>query len=246
MPHISKVLKHHLQEQHNISPMSMYLREIVYGGTDGIITTFAVVAGFAGAEQSMTGSLPVLTVLIFGFANLFADGVSMGLGNFLATRSEHDMYKNEEGIERKEIAENIEAEVQETKDIFKEKGFSEEQAGQLTTIISSNKKYWLDFMMQEELGLKNPDGERPERMALATFIAFTVFGLLPLLPYVFFASHPQILWLSILTTVFALLLLGYLRFRVTRQSLPRTLSESFLLGGLAALVAYLVGGMFKL
>lgn len=246
MPHISKNLTLHLKEQHNISPFSLYLREIVYGGTDGIITTFAVVAGFAGAEQSMMGSLPVLTVLIFGFANLFADGVSMGLGNFLATRSEHDVYKNEEGIEKKEVEQNIESEILETQEIFQQKGFSPEHARQLTAIISGNKKYWIDFMMQEELGLKNPEGERPERMAVATFISFISFGVIPLLPYIFYSDHQYILWFSITSTVCALLLLGYLRFRVTRQSVVRTLSESLLLGGLAAFVAYLVGSLFRL
>lgn len=246
MPHISDKLKLHLKEQHNISPFSLYLREIVYGGTDGIITTFAVVAGFAGAEQSMMGSLPVLTVLIFGFANLFADGVSMGLGNFLATRSEHDVYKNEEGIEKKEVEQNIESEILETQDIFQQKGFSQEHAKQLTEIISTNKKYWIEFMMQEELGLKNPDGEKPERMAIATFLSFLLFGILPLLPYMFFSGHQYILWFSILTTLCALLLLGYLRFQVTRQSIIRTLSESLLLGGLAAFVAYMVGSLFRL
>jgi VIT1/CCC1 family predicted Fe2+/Mn2+ transporter len=242
----SELLKKHLKEEHNISAFSFYLREIVYGGTDGIVTTFAVVAGFAGAQASLSGSLPVITVLLFGFANLFADGVSMAFGSFLATRSEHDMYHNEEGKEKNEVHHNTQAEKEETIDILVQRGFTLEDATSLTSIYMKNESYWIDFMMREELMLPNPEGEHPVKIAVATFTSFVFFGLLPLIPYLVFRSSPNHFMFSIITTGIALVLLGFLRYKVTRQSLVRALSESLLLGGSAAAVAYIVGTLFKI
>src|SRR3989338_7332916 len=105
MTYTAEDLEKHLKEEHKISTFSTYLKEIVYGGNDGIVTTFAVVAGFTGANTSL-GSLGYMTVLLFGLANLFADGTSMGLGNFLSTRSEHDRFHEEKNKELKEIHEN--------------------------------------------------------------------------------------------------------------------------------------------
>jgi VIT1/CCC1 family predicted Fe2+/Mn2+ transporter len=86
----------HLAAEHKISPISTYLKEIVYGGIDGIITTFAVVAGFSGAQTGPEGTIPMFVVLLFGFANLFGDASSMGLGNFLSVRADQDVYRKEQ------------------------------------------------------------------------------------------------------------------------------------------------------
>ena len=96
-------LEKHLKNEHKISPFAQYLKEIVYGGNDGIVTTFAVVAGFAGANSAGNLQIGYLAVLLFGLANLFADATSMGLGNFLSSRSEQDRFRQEEAKERREI-----------------------------------------------------------------------------------------------------------------------------------------------
>lgn len=162
-------LHKHLAEEHKMTPLTVYLKEIVYGGNDGIVTTFAVVAGFAGAQANVAGQLPVLTVLLFGFANLFADGVSMSLGNLLSTRSEQDVYKNEKNKESHEIVHNTEMEKQESIEILVNRGFSRKQAEDLIAIYMTNDKYWVDFMMDQELELPNPEGDNSILMALATF-----------------------------------------------------------------------------
>ncbi len=239
-------LSHHLQEKHNISAFSIYLREIVYGGTDGIITTFAVVAGFAGAETTMSGAIPVIAVLLFGFANLFADGFSMALGSFLAARSEQDVYRREKQKEAFEIKHNPESEKEESIEILVNKGFTKEQAKTLVDIYATNPSYWLEFMMKDELSLSNPEGEKPHIISLSTFLSFVGFGFLPLIPYIFFREQESLFFVSILTAGLALLLLGVFRYYVTRQSLIRSVGESLFLGGIAAFVAFMVGRLFHI
>lgn len=239
-------LAQHRKEEHNISPFSTYLKEIVYGGTDGIVTTFAVVAGFAGAGQEVAGSIPVLSVLLFGFANLFGDGVSMAFGSFLSARSEQDVYKSEKAKEVKEVRENVPQEKEETHEILTQKGFTTTQAETLTEIFATNKKYWVEFMMQYELGMSNPDGENPAFISLATFSAFIVCGLLPLVPFLFFLHHPNAFYFSVFTTAGALICLGYFRYKVTRRNIWKSIGESLVLGSLAASVAYGVGVLFRI
>lgn len=177
-------LEEHLVEEHTISPFTTYIKEIVYGGTDGIITTFAIVAGFAGAQANPTSQLPLFAILLFGFANLFADGISMALGNFMSTRSEQDVYKHAKQQEYQEILHNSEMEKAETLAILLDKGFTKKQAADLVAIYATNPAYWTDFMMNHELELSNPEGDNPLFMALATFFSFLIFGFIPLAPYV--------------------------------------------------------------
>lgn len=238
-------LDKHLAEEHRMTPFSTYLKEIVYGGNDGIVTTFAVVAGFAGA-QAQISTLPVSAVLLFGFANLFADGVSMSLGNFLSGRAEKDVYRAFKDKELTEIRKRPELEKAESVEILTRKGFSADQAKTLVKIYTTNERYWLDFMMEKELVLANPEGENHVAMAVATFFSFTGFGLIPLLPYLLVAGNGSLFSYSVVATITALLLLGILRWKITGQSWLRSVSETLLLGSTAALVAYFVGTLFRL
>src|SRR3989338_3311388 len=112
-------LEEHLRKEHKRTPFSQYLREIVYGGNDGIVTTFAVVAGFAGAQKDPASSaVPVISVLLFGLANLIADGLSMSLGSFLSLRANQDVYGNEHAKESHEIIHDPENEFKETVEIL--------------------------------------------------------------------------------------------------------------------------------
>lgn len=246
MPEISFDLQKHLRQEHKINLFQTYLKEIVYGGNDGIVTTFAVVAGFTGAQASNAASLSYLTVLLFGLANLFADGASMALGNFLSLRSEKDVYKAHRDKERTEIRRSRKMEKEETIEILKMRGFTPQQAVQLTDIFMTNEKYWLQFMMSDELEMPDPTKENPFLTALATFISFSSFGVIPLIPYIFLDNQPNSFMFSSLATFSALILLGLLRYSVTRINLLRSITEMVMIGSIAAIIAYLVGTFFKL
>lgn len=238
-------LEKHLNETHGRGGIQHYIKELVYGGTDGIITTFAVVAGFAGASNQNT-VLPVLTVLLFGFANLFADGVSMALGDYLSSRSEIDVYHKEKEKEHQEIIHNSADEKKETIQILLNKGFTKDQAHTLTDIYMTNPPYWLEFMMKDELELTISGEENIILKALITFFSFIGFGLIPLIPYVFFSHSGNVFYTSIGATFVALSLLGIVRWYITKRSWVRSVLESVILGGSAAFIAYIIGTLFKI
>lgn len=236
----------HIKNEHRISPFQTYLKEIIYGGNDGIVTTFAVVAGFTGAQLGAnTPSFSILTVLLFGLANLFADGVSMGLGNFLSIRSEKDVYKTHEAKEHFEVKHNPQAEKAETIEILQDKGFSKEQAQQLTEIYATNPNYWVSFMMNYELEMPNPKSENPYLTGAATFTAFVLFGAIPLIPYFINEDPTKSFLYSSIAALIALLLLGLLRWKVTSETLTRSVLEIVAIGGISASIAYIVGTFFR-
>lgn len=239
------LLEKHLREEHNVSPVSAYLKEIVYGASDGIVTTFAVVAGFAGAQQD-GGTLPILIVLLFGFANLAADGTSMGMSSFLSLRSEQDYYKHERAHEMKEIKNNPKFEKAETVEVLTRRGYSKEDAEEITRLYAKNPEYWADFMMNYELELPNVSKENPLTTAGATAAAFVIFGFIPLIPYIFFRQMSNLFITSCIFTFFAFLFLGILRWKVTKQPFIRSVGEIVLIGGVSASVAFVVGSLFKI
>lgn len=242
----SQALLKHLKEEHRASPLQTYLKEIVYGGNDGIVTTFAVVAGFSGANLGGDISgYSFLTVLLFGLANLFADGASMGLGNFLSLRAEQDVYKAERAKEQHEIRVNPKIEKEETIAILTSKGFTQKQAEELADIYATNEDYWVQFMMNDELELANPLKENPFLTGLATFSAFLFFGFIPLIPFFFTRTIGQAFFMSLIATFSALVLLGVLRWRITRESVLRSIFEIVTVGSVAASLAYIVGTFFK-
>lgn len=247
MPPTKKIdLAEHLAKEHKVSPFSTYLREIVYGGIDGIITTFAVVAGFTGA-QAASSSLPALSVLLFGFANLFADAASMGLGNFLSVRSDQDVYKSEKDKERYEIKHSTDFEKAETMEILQTKGFSKKDASTLTQIYAKNEDYWVEFMMQEELEMSNPEHDNPLITGITTFVSFIIFGFIPLMPYLIMGTSFQDTFLYSISAAFgALILLGILRWKVANINLSRALLETLITGGISAVIAYFVGTFFSI
>ena len=230
------LLAEHLATEHRISAASVYVKEIVFGGNDGIVTTFAVVAGFAGASSGQAGSWGAAAVLLFGLANLLADGASMGLGNFLSSRSERDVYLSERHKESTEIVRNTRMEKLETIEILEQQGYSAAEAEQLTELLAKSPSFWVDFMMQYELKLDAGD-ESPLKSALVTFASFVFFGAIPLAPYIF--GVPAV-W----ATFCALFLLGVVRWRSSKIGFLRSVSEVLLIGGLAAGIAYGVGRLF--
>lgn len=217
---------------------SEYIGEFVYGGIDGAITTFAVVAGAAGAGADISW------VLIFGFANLLADGFSMSVGNYFSSKAEHDNFEKHKAIEYWEIENKRESEVQEIEDIFRAKGFEGELLDRVVQVITSNNKIWVDTMMKDELEMIK-DTRKPVSTALATFIAFVLVGLIPLSSYLLALwvdlEHDWLFPISCLATGFAMMFIGYLKGKVTQAHSLKSIAETVLLGGLAAFLAYFVG-----
>lgn len=240
--------REHVEKEngHWSSPLQIYLKEIVYGGIDGIVTTFAVVAGFAGASlgDGVVG-YSFLTVLLFGIANLVGDGASMGLGNFLSLRAEQDMYRSQRQRKRYEIGAFRNDKQGETIDILISQGFTEAQASQLVSLYATNENYWLQFLMNHELELSNPLSENPVSTGIATFTAFLFFGFIPLTPFLFVRETNIAFVSSFTATAIALIILGLLRWKVTDGSITRSVLEVVSIGGVAASLAYGVGVLFK-
>ena len=232
------------------STFANYFKEVIYGGTDGIVTTFAVVSGFAGATLSVseTTQLTFMVVLLFGLANLFADAASMGLGNFLSVRSEKDRYRITRGKEQELIQQDPAHERKETMGVLQTKGFTYEQAATLADTYKHNEEYWLDFLMHHKQGISDPRKEKEVFTGLTTFLSFVVFGAIPLLPFILQLSDDTavVFFYSCIGTCIALVLLGLLKWRVIGVPLHRAVTEVVLVGGVAAVIAYFVGTFFAI
>ncbi|MCV6824456.1 MULTISPECIES: VIT1/CCC1 transporter family protein [Halocynthiibacter] len=231
----------HRREAHGISGLQENLRQIVYGGNDGIVTTFAVVAGFAGAGAEGAAQMGAIAVLLFGFANLFADATAMGLGEFLSSRAEHDVYRATRREELKRQHDEPSLERREMITMLRQKGLEDRDAVALADQLQKHPELMADLMMNYEFGMSDPDGENAGVNALYTFVSFLIFGVIPLLPYVLFDPSPTTFNLSIAATTFALVALGVLRWVAIRVALLRCIAETLMIGGICALVAYLVG-----
>ena len=242
--------KAHIQKEGDQSTISSYFTEIVYGGIDGIITTFAIVAGFSGAALSneTTTQLSFLIVLLFGLANLFADGVSMGLGNFLSVRSDKSLFEKRRAKEQEALRTHKEIKKDHTKVILMSKGFNAEDAETLASIYEQNESYWTDFVMQHERLLSDPSEDNPLYTGFATFAAFVVFGFIPLLPFILFAkADPQSVFvLSSFFGLIALVLLGILKWRITGANFFSAVLEVVLIGTVAGGIAFFVGSLFSI
>ena len=217
-----------------------YIPEFVYGGIDGAITTFAVVAGAAGANADL------VWVLIFGFANLIADGFSMSVGNFFSTKAERDNFEKHKAIEYWEIENLREKEIEEIREIYEAKGFKGKLLEQVVEVIISDKDVWVDTMMKEELEMTK-DSKTPVRTAVATFISFNLIGLIPLLSYIVAIwvdiEKGNLFAISCVATAIGLVIVGNLKSMVTQKSRLNGILETVLLGGLAAVLAYFAGDL---
>ncbi len=213
-----------------------YIRDFIYGGVDGAVTTFAVVSGVAGAELSTT------IVLILGFANLSADGFSMAASNFLGTRAEIDDYKRIEKIEYRHIELAPEGERAEIREIYREKGFEGEELERAVDLITADKERWVKTMLTEEYGLPT-EIRSPWLAAGSTFSAFVICGLVPLVPYLF--GWGSSFLAACVMTGFTFFLIGSFKSRWSTTGWLRSGLETLLVGALAAAIAYGVGVLLK-
>jgi len=214
-----------------------YLGEFVYGGVDGSVTTFAVVAGAAGANLESS------IVLILGFANLLADGFSMSVGAYLSKRSERQNFEKHQAIEYYEVDNMPELEREEVREIYRQKGFEGELLEKVTDVICSNRDRWVDTMMTDELGMMK-ETRSPLMIGATTYSAFIIIGFIPLITYVWdflFGFSGDKFIASCLLTTGAFIVIGWFKANVTQTSHRKAIAETVVLGAVAAIVAYLVG-----
>ena len=213
----------------------------MYGATDGTVTTFAVVAGAVGAQLSTS------IVIIMGLANLFADGFSMGVGNFLSVRTSHELLSKARRTEADHIRTVPEGEREEVRQIFSKKGFTGKQLEAAIEVITADRSRWIDTMIREELGLPLVI-RSPWKAAMCTFSAFCFFGLIPLAPYFGYfplkGNFPSF-YSSIILTIFSFTLIGVLKSRFVGQKIHRGALQTLFLGLGAAGVAYGTGMLLK-
>ena len=228
-------------EQHRTGS-GTYIGEAVYGALDGIVTSFAVVAGVAGAK------LPSHVVLILGFANLIGDGLSMGVGSFLSTKSKREYQESERKRELWEIENYPDGEIEEIREIYRKKGFKGDNLEQAVKVITSDKDVWINTMMFEELGIVEESGH-PFYNGLSTFLAFATAGFIPLLFFVLGRAVPSLtpyaFTMSIILTAIVLFVIGSLKVIVTRTKWWKSGFEMLIVGGLTALGAYTVGYLLQ-
>jgi VIT1/CCC1 family predicted Fe2+/Mn2+ transporter len=211
----------------------------VFGGLDGIITTFAVVAASVG------GSLSTDVILLMGFANLIADGLSMGFGDYLSSQAEFEYTRAEHKREKWELDNYPEGEKREMVELYMKRGMSKEDAESVIEVMSKYKNFFLDVMMVEELGLMPPDDDdSPAKNGLVTFVSFVLFGFIPLLPYVLGgatkASDGANFAAACVLTAATMLALGAAKAKFTNQSMLKSALLMLLNGGMAAVAAYMV------
>ncbi len=220
-----------------------WLPDFVYGGIDGTVTTFAVVAGVEGAN------LDPRIVLILGFANLFGDGFSMAVSKYLSDRSELDRIAELKKIEELSIIEKPEEEIQEVREILIDHGFKGEDLEKAIKTITSDPKVWVHMMMRHELDTIEEEDKSPFNGAISTFISFIFIGSIPLLLYIFQIFVPilenySFLGSSILT-LSALFTVGLVKSQFVEQSWLRSGFETMFFGGMAASIAYLIGYLLR-
>ena len=211
------------------------LKDAVYGAIDGAVTTFAIVAGVAGA------GLSPFVIVALGMANVLADGFSMAAANYSGTKAELDNMRRLRVVEERHIQKYPEGERLEVREILSKKGLTGAVLDDATAAITQNRENWIALMMEGEYGLAAVD-PRPERAAATTFLAFLAAGIVPLLP--FLLGLPNAFAVSIVMTMVTFFAIGALKSIWSLTPWWRSAGETLLIGGAAAAIAYSVGTLF--
>lgn len=227
-----------IRERLSVQPRQSYLRDFIYGGIDGAVTTFAIVAGVEGASLS-TG-----VILILGAANLFADGFSMAVSNFLGTKADRQLLQRARRTEHEHIRIFPEGEREEIRQIFAAKGFEGNDLERVVNVITSDPKQWVDTMLREELGFA-VEVRSEWKAAGMTLLAFVLIGALPLLAFVYhYFVQPGLanpfVWSAMMTGV-AFFIVGALKSRFVDETWYRAGFETLGIGAIAAILAYGIG-----
>lgn len=213
-----------------------HLRDAVYGGIDGAVTTFAIVAGVVGADLSTR------VIIALGIANVLADGFSMAAGNYSGTKAELDDIRRIREIEERHIRLAPEGERNELRAILSRKGLEGDTLEAAVAAITADEKIWIETMLTEEYGL-SPVEPHPLNAALVTFGAFLIAGMVPLLSYIL-GLTPAFEW-SIVLTGLTFAAIGALKSHWSLAPWWRSAAETLAIGGGAAMIAYFVGTLFR-
>ena len=222
-----------MEEQHLKS--SEFIRDIVIGMSDGLTVPFALAAGLSGVVAVDDGNSIIITA---GIAEIVAGSIAMGLGGYLAGKTEQDHYKNELKREYEEVELYPQKEIDEVKEVFAEYGLSPEHQQLIAVELSKDKKKWVDFMMKFELGLEEPHPKRARNSALTIGTSYIIGGLLPLMAYFFTSTPADGLILSIIITTICLFTFGYFKSKVTGQPTIYGAFKVTLIGLIAAGAAF--------
>jgi len=213
------------------------VRDIVIGMADGLTVPFALAAGLSGAI-AQTG-----IIVTAGLAEIAAGSIAMGLGGYMAAKSDAEHYAKEREREKREVAEIPHEEMREVAEVFMEYGLTEDETWPIVQALKRQPKNWIDFMMRFELGLEKPNPSRAVTSALTIAGAYIAGGLVPLAPYIFAHSASTALMFSIAFTLVALLVFGFVKGRFTGTRPVRSALQTALIGSVAAGAAFAIARM---
>jgi VIT1/CCC1 family predicted Fe2+/Mn2+ transporter len=229
---------HHDHKENHLKSSDM-LRDIVIGMSDGLTVPFALAAGLSGAVSSSN------IIVIAGIAEICAGSIAMGLGGYLAGKTEQDHYSSEVKREYDEVENLRHREIEETKEFFASIGLSPALQEQATEEIARDKDRWVDFMMKYELGLEKPDPKRATKSALNIGLSYIAGGIIPLSPYFFIENSTEALKISVIATLICLFVFGYFKSKITGINPWIGAVRVTTIGALAAAAAFGVAKLFE-
>jgi VIT1/CCC1 family predicted Fe2+/Mn2+ transporter len=215
------------------------VRDVVIGMSDGLTVPFALAAGLSGAVKSTN------VVVVAGLAEIAAGSIAMGLGGYLAARSDAEHYNSEREREIREVHELPDEEEREVREVLHEWGMAPEESGPVVQALRKRPTAWVDFMMRFELGLEKPDPGRAVRSAGTIAASYVIGGLIPLFPYMVLNTATKALLLSVVVTLIALGVFGYVKGRFTGLAPFRSASQTMVIGALAAGAAFLLARLIS-
>ena len=232
----------HLHHNHIESHLksSDLLRDVVIGMSDGLTVPFALAAGLSGAVDQSS------IIVIAGIAEIAAGSIAMGLGGYLAGKTEQDHYSSEVKREYNEVENLRHKEIEETKEFFANIGLSPALQQQATDEIAQDKDRWVDFMMKYELGLEKPDPKRATKSALNIGLSYVAGGIIPLSPYFFISDSAEALKISVIATLICLFVFGYFKSKITGVNAIWGALKVTLIGAVAAAAAFGVAKLFEM
>jgi len=215
------------------------VRDVVIGMSDGLTVPFALAAGLSGAVAT-TG-----IIVTAGLAEIAAGSIAMGLGGYLAAKSDAEHYASEQSREQVEVQTVPEVEADEVSSVFEDYGLTAEESAPVVAALRRNPAAWIDFMMRFELGLEKPEPKRALTSALTIAGAYAGGGIIPLVPYIVFTQAQAALRFSVIVTLIALAMFGYIKGRFTGTVPARSAFQTALVGGLAAAAAFVLAKLIS-
>jgi vacuolar iron transporter family protein len=229
-------------EQHFTATATV--RDVVIGMSDGLTVPFALAAGISGALATTAHAAAL--VVTAGLAEIAAGSIAMGLGGYLAAKTDMEHYASEREREIRETVELRDVEIEEVAKVFRDYGLTEDQMAPVVEAITGNQKSWVDFMMRFELGLEEPQPARARISALTIAMSYIIGGLIPLAPYILLSNLPTGLWCSVAVTLLALAVFGWAKGQFTGINPFKGALQTVVTGGLAAGAAFLIAKLINL